>query len=123
MWNEKAKIRIWIWIEIGSKGSRSFGPIFRAVQIQIKILKKDLDPRFSDPLVRSSNSLVSNNWGLIPFWANSTHPDGLVGGSIHHRTNLYKWNDNVGQKNQPIWPIKTKNMAILEIEATEKNFA
>ena len=55
---EKVKIRIWIWIEIGRKGSRSFGPILRAVQIQIKILKKDLDPGFSDPLVRSSNSLA-----------------------------------------------------------------
>ena len=42
MLNEKVKIRIWIWIEIGRKGSRSFGPILRAVQIQIKILKKDL---------------------------------------------------------------------------------
>ena len=63
MWNEKVKIRIWIWIEIGRKGYRSFGPILMAIQIQIKILKKDLDPGFSDPFVRSSNSLVITSIG------------------------------------------------------------
>ena len=67
MWNEKVKIRIWIWIEIGRKGSRSFRQIPRAVQIQIKILKKDLDPGFSDPLVRSFNSLFI----LHMFWSKS----------------------------------------------------
>ena len=49
--------RIWIWIEIGRKGSRSFCQILKAVQIPIKILKKDLDPGSSDPPIRSSNSL------------------------------------------------------------------
>ena len=54
---------VWKELDLGSgsgtgrKGSRSFSPILRAVQIQIKILKKDLDPGFSDPFVRSSNSL------------------------------------------------------------------
>ena len=50
--------RIWIWIKIGRKGSRSFCQILKAVQILIKILKKDLDPGSSDPPIRSSNSLV-----------------------------------------------------------------
>ena len=38
--------------------SRSFPPIIRPVLIPIKILKKDLNPGFSDPLVRSSNTLT-----------------------------------------------------------------
>ena len=47
-----------IWIEIGIKVSRSFCQILKAVQIPIKILKKDLDPGSSDPPIRSSNSLL-----------------------------------------------------------------
>ena len=54
---KRSKYWIWFGIEMGLKGSRSFSPILRAVQIQIKILKKDLDPGFSNPLARSSNSL------------------------------------------------------------------
>ena len=38
--------------------SRSFPLIIRPVLIPIKILKKDLNPGFSDPLVQSSNSLL-----------------------------------------------------------------
>ena len=58
--------RIWIWSEIARKGSRSFCPILRGVQIPIKILKKDLDPGSSDPPIRSSNSLVHHS--LPPGW-------------------------------------------------------
>ena len=54
--NEFTK-RIGIGIYFSSEVSRSFPPILRAVPIPIKILKKDLDPGFSDPFVRSSNSL------------------------------------------------------------------
>ena len=46
-----------IGIESEEKDSRSYPPILKAVPIQIKIHKKDLDPGFSDPLVRSSNTL------------------------------------------------------------------